>query len=346
MNIINIIKNSVPLIDLRSPIEYKKGSLPSSTNIPILSDLQREKVGIEYKKLGTSDAIKLGFYLLRSQKNELIKLWVNFIKKNPEAHMYCMRGGQRSQIAQSWLKEEGIKIPIIEGGFKVLRNTCIDILTSTSQDKKKWTILGGRTGSGKTILLNKFKSSIDLEKHALHRGSAFGSLRMEQPTQINFENSLALDYLNRNNNSIFLEDESQRIGKVLLPKCWHDRMGKSDVIILNINTDERISNIINEYISEPLRNGESAKELNDLLQKSLFNIKKKLGGMLYFDISKDINSSFSKISNKSHYDWIKTILTNYYDPMYDYQIKSKMNRCVFKGDKSKIINYLSEIEII
>ncbi len=56
---------------------------------------------------------------------------------------------KRSQIAQSWLKEEGIKIPIIEGGFKALRNTCIDILTSTSQDKKKWTILGGRTGSGK-----------------------------------------------------------------------------------------------------------------------------------------------------------------------------------------------------
>ncbi len=77
--------------------------------------------------------------------------------------MYCMRGGQKVTNCTIMAKGRGIKIPIIEGGFKALRNTCIDILTSTSQDKKKWTILGGRTGSGKTILLNKFKSSIDLK---------------------------------------------------------------------------------------------------------------------------------------------------------------------------------------
>ena len=75
MNIINIIKNSVPLIDLRAPIEYQKGALPSSINIPILSNLQREKVGIEYKKNGRLEAVNLGFSLLKSEKKNLIKLF-------------------------------------------------------------------------------------------------------------------------------------------------------------------------------------------------------------------------------------------------------------------------------
>jgi tRNA 2-selenouridine synthase len=345
MDIINIIKNSVPLIDLRAPMEYQKGALPLSINIPILSDLQREKVGIEYKNFGQEEAVKLGFNLLETEKKELIKLWIKFIKKNPETHIYCMRGGQRSQIAQLWLKEEGINIPMIKGGYKALRNEYINILNIASEDKKKWTVIGGRTGSGKTVLLNKFTSSIDLEKHAMHRGSAFGSLMKEQPSQINFENNLAFEYQKKDDKSIFLEDESQRIGRISLPRSWYDRMQRSNIIILDVDLDKRISNIISEYISEPLMNGQKNEELNTLLQKSLFNIKKRLGGLLYNDTSTDIDSAFSKTSKITHYNWIRTLLTNYYDPMYDYQIESKMNRCVFRGNENEVKNYLAEIEI-
>ena len=44
-------------------------------------------------------------------------------------------------------------------------------------------ILGGLTGSGKTILLNRFPHSIDIEGLANHRGSAFGDVGLSgQPS--------------------------------------------------------------------------------------------------------------------------------------------------------------------
>ena len=106
-----------------------------------------------------------------------------------------MRGGKRSQIAKSWLSDEGINVPIVKGGYKALRNTAIEILDSVKNDRKKCVILAGRTGTGKTAILRDLKSSIDLENHAMHRGSAFGGLFKEQPTSINFENNLASEYI-------------------------------------------------------------------------------------------------------------------------------------------------------
>ena len=41
--------SNVSNIDLRSENEFKKGSIPSSINIPILTNDQFKKVGIEYK---------------------------------------------------------------------------------------------------------------------------------------------------------------------------------------------------------------------------------------------------------------------------------------------------------
>ena len=81
-DIINIIKNNTPLIDLRAPIEFNKGAFPSSVNIPILNDMQRSEVGIKYKNRGNKAAEKLGFNLVKNQQNEIVDLWKNFIKKS------------------------------------------------------------------------------------------------------------------------------------------------------------------------------------------------------------------------------------------------------------------------
>ena len=78
---INIIKNSNPLIDLRAPIEFKRGAFPSSVNIPILNDEQRTKVGIIYKKRGSDSAEELGYDLVKDQQNKIVRLWKQFIKR-------------------------------------------------------------------------------------------------------------------------------------------------------------------------------------------------------------------------------------------------------------------------
>ena len=80
-NRINIIKNSIPLIDLRAPIEFTKGAFPSSVNIPILNDNQRAQVGVKYKNQGNNAAEKLGF---KDSENSIFINQNNYQKKFEE----------------------------------------------------------------------------------------------------------------------------------------------------------------------------------------------------------------------------------------------------------------------
>ena len=343
-HMISLIKNNTTLIDLRAPIEFNKGAFPSSVNIPILNNEQRATVGIKYKSEGGQAAEKLGFKLVKDQKNELVSSWKKIIKKDQDTHIYCMRGGRRSQIAQLWLNDEGINAPFIEGGYKTLRQSCIEILNSVKDDQKEWIILAGRTGTGKTAILKDLNSAIDLEGHALHRGSAFGGLAEEQPTVINFENNLASEYIKHDSKILFLEDECRRIGKLSIPNAWYEKMERAKIVIIELDIEERISNIAKEYVYRPLENGLAKNKLNEILLSSLYKIHKRLGLKLYNQISMKIQSILINQNKSSHEEWIKDLLVNYYDPMYDYQLEAKKNRCMLNGSKSKVINYLNEIE--
>ena len=106
----------------------------------------------------------------------------------------------RSKIASKWLRDIGLNIPVINGGYKALRQTCLNIIESVKNDNKRWIIIGGRTGSGKTTLISSIYNSVDLEQLANHRGSAFGQKQDPQPTPINFENILAIKYLQHSKN--------------------------------------------------------------------------------------------------------------------------------------------------
>ena len=50
--IISLLEKEIPFIDVRAPIEFTQGALPTSKNLPILNDKEREKVGKAYKKSG------------------------------------------------------------------------------------------------------------------------------------------------------------------------------------------------------------------------------------------------------------------------------------------------------
>jgi len=88
-NRINIIKNSIPLIDLRAPIEFIKGAFPTSVNIPILNDNQRAQVGIKYKNQGNDAAEILGFNLLKNERDKKVHLWKKFIDKT-QLHIFTV----------------------------------------------------------------------------------------------------------------------------------------------------------------------------------------------------------------------------------------------------------------
>ncbi len=55
--------NNTPMIDVRAPIEFDQGAFPNTINVPLLDDVQREKVGKKYKDAGQDEAIQLGLKL-------------------------------------------------------------------------------------------------------------------------------------------------------------------------------------------------------------------------------------------------------------------------------------------
>ena len=145
----------VPFLDVRAEVEFAKGSFPTSTNIPILRNEERKVVGTCYKEKGRGKAIELAHSLITgATKNQRIEAWCEFIKVNPNAHIYCWRGGMRSNYAREWILEAGVDIPLINGGFKSLRKVIIDQIIDAA-DCVPIIRIGGKTGTADKVNFEK-----------------------------------------------------------------------------------------------------------------------------------------------------------------------------------------------
>ena len=217
---VSLFKNQASFLDVRAPIEFEQGSIPGSVNLPLLTDDQREAVGKTYQKYGKDEAIYLGRGLIsgNTKKARLFE-WAKFCENHENPTIFCHRGGLRSQIVQNWLSAEGIEVPRVRGGYKALRLFVIDTLEEISTTPNLL-IIGGKTGTAKTQIINGLPHAIDLEGLANHRGSAFGNRIEPQPSQASFENKIAYQYIFNSlaeQTKFFMEDESRMIGSLNIP---------------------------------------------------------------------------------------------------------------------------------
>ena len=333
-----LLANDVPLIDLRAPVEFAQGALPTSTNLPLLSDADRHEIGLVYRTEGREAAVARGHQLVSGPtRAQRIQAWLEFAANHPDCWLYCWRGGLRSQIAQAWLKDAGRAVPRVAGGYKCLRRACLDTLENTARDTKPWFVLAGRTGSGKTQIIQRLAHAIDLEGLARHRGSAFGAHPGGQPTPVAFENALAVAALRHAGSALVLEDESRTIGRLALPNSWYARMAAAPLVLLKATTETRVRNIRSEYVDEPLARGIAANELQDQLTASLDRIRKRLGGERHRRVGAALAEGFR---TGDHEAWIGLLLAWYYDPMYDYQLAAKRERIIFSGDARAVTEFL------
>lgn len=164
--------NDTPLMDVRAPVEFSRGSFPNTVNAPLMNDEERHRVGICYKEKGQDEAIKLGHQLVSGDiKAERIAAWKRFALEHPEGYLFCFRGGLRSRLTQQWLKEAGVDYPLVKGGYKALRRFLIDTLDEVVRSAT-FHIISGRTGTGKTRVLHQLPNPVDLEDLANHRAPA------------------------------------------------------------------------------------------------------------------------------------------------------------------------------
>ncbi len=335
-----ILHAGLPLLDVRAPMEFEQGAIPNSFNHAILTDAERAEVGRTYKQEGGVAATALGHKLVSGdRKTARLQAWAAYLDTHPNAMVMCWRGGQRSQIAQQWLQALGYTIERVPGGYKRLRNACIETLELATQQAKPWWVVAGRTGVQKTILIQNLNSSIDLEGLAHHRGSAFGAYATPQPAPASFENHLAVTYLQHNQPILVLEDESRTIGRLALPGNWHSRMQQSPLVLLEADLEARVAHIVAEYVTQALHN-ETAEVLEKRYRGALSRIERRLGGALYKRIDQLLADAFSGAS--SHEAWVHALLSGYYDPMYDYQLRHKAARIKFTGPLEDIEAFLTD----
>ena len=353
----SILLNNTPLLDVRAPVEFDQGAFPFTENFPLINNQEREAIGIRYKNQGQDEAIKLGHELVQGEtKSQRVNHWQDFFERYPQGVLYCFRGGMRSKISQQWIYEQTGQIyPRIKGGYKAMRRFLIDELETSSQHISP-IMLGGRTGIGKTILLQELKQQIDLEGIYHHRGSVFGKHVTPQPSQIDIENTLSiklLKLLDKEHSQIVFEDEGTNIGSRLIPDVLYQKMKQSPLILLEASIDERVNITFQEYITESLTEhkkhlGEEPgfKSWCEQLQLSIDKIQRRLGGVRYKELktllTDAIQQQITTGDSEHHKQWIKTLLVDYYDPMYDFQTQKKQDRVVFKGQKNDVLSYLKE----
>ena len=120
---------NTPILDVRAEAEFAQGHVQAATNIPILTDAERHQVGLCYKEQGAAAATELGHELVSGQtRDSRLQAWANYLSSEPKAVLTCWRGGQRSAIAQTWLSAAGVERPRLQGGYKRLRQVCLQTL--------------------------------------------------------------------------------------------------------------------------------------------------------------------------------------------------------------------------
>lgn len=302
-----------PIIDVRSPGEFKKGHIPGAFNIPLFSDEERANVGTVYKQRGQEKAIELG-YLYVNPKLELFIVEALRVAPNKQVVVHCWRGGMRSHAFANHLNGNGFHdVKVIEHGYKAYRNYVLSSFEADVDLK----VIGGYTGSGKTHILQHLKQMnsqvIDLEQIAKHKGSAFGAIgEGNQPTVEQFENNLfmhwrELDY----NKPVYLEDESHNIGGVKLPMALYVKMREAKVYFLDVPKELRAQILVEDY----------GGYNNELLKAGILKITKKLGGLV-------TQQALKALEEKDYFE-VAMLTLNYYDKSY--------MRGILRRDADKIV---------
>ncbi len=317
-----------PVLDVRSPGEFKQAHIPNAFSLPLFTDEERKIIGTAYKQEGRKIAVKKGLKIFSTRMQIIPGEAEEIVLKNfPGGNtvlVHCWRGGMRSRSVAWLLDLYGFKVFTLKGGYKSFRNWAFD------QFERQYNIgiVGGYTGSGKTLLLHQMALNgdkvIDLEALANHKGSAFGSLgENPQPGQEMFENLLAVELNKKSGDPFFqsenidspedriaqiwMEDESRHIGTVGIPKALWEQMRSSPLYFLEIPFEKRLEYIISTYGSF------DKKKLAD----SVMKIQKRLGGL-------ETKNAINFLMEGKIEDCF-TILLRYYDKLYKNALDKRDN---------------------
>lgn len=316
--------DSIPVIDVRTPAEFKQGHIPAAYNIPLFSNKERKVVGTSYKQEGQQEAFIKGLDFAGPKMTSFVQK-ARKIAQQKKLLVYCWRGGKRS-ASMAWLFDTaGMDPSRLVGGYKSFRQFVLAYFDQAFP----FIVIGGLTGSGKTAALKSLakmgEQILDLEALAHHKGSAFGNLgEKNQYSTEHFENRIFWDLHNLDRNrTIWVEDESRSIGRNILPAGIYHQIRSAPVVFLDIPRMERVDRLVEDYA------GFSTADLSDSIQK----ISQRLGG--------DITSKALEAVNNGNYKLTAEMVLRYYDKTYQFGLSNRDQQMVFKLPVENVLDSTS-----
>ena len=306
------LRQTVPIVDVRSPEEYRRGHIPGAVNIALFSDEERAAVGTTYVRTGPREAVLQGLEFVGIKMRGLCESALAL--KSEQLRVYCMRGGMRSRSIARLFETVNIQCMVLEGGYKTFRRAVADEIAM----QRKLYILSGYTGSGKTEILNELKKKqqqvIDLEGLACNKGSVFGALgQPPQPSAEHFENLLFAELRKTDQTKpLWVEDESANIGKLQIPHSFFNLMKTAKTIQLQVPQSVRMARLLKEYGSFDCT----------LLAESIRKLEKRLG---YERCRKAIELCLAGELRQA-----AKILLDYYDKAYELQFSMRVPETVIQ----------------
>lgn len=290
---------NIAIVDVRSEGEYERGHIPGAVNIPLFTNDERAIVGTIYKQIGKEKAVEKGLEIVGSKLVSFVQQ-AKLLANDKQILVHCWRGGMRSESFVWLLKTSGLQPQYLTRGYKAYRQ----YVQSSFATDFKIILLGGKTGSGKTRMLEQLKASgeqvIDMEGLCNHKGSSFGAIgQLDQPTTEQFENNLHhilkdLDVSKR----IWIENESKNLGRIYIHDSFWNQMKLAPLLYLEVDKNLRINNLVKEYASFP----------KELLEQAILRIQKKIGG-LNFKLA-------MQALEANDFETVTNLCLNYYDKTY------------------------------
>ncbi len=312
------------IIDARSPREYGESHVPLAQNFYALNDEEHCEVGTIYKQISPFEArVKGASFVCLNAARHIHDIYPAFTPSSRIA-IYCARGGMRSSSLGTIFSNIGYRIDRITGGYKSYRTFITRYLDNIPPIN--FITLAGNTGCGKSDLLHELDNVIDLEKMANHYGSVFGDVNGAQPTQKEFQNRLAHALLGLESTTrSFIEAESRRIGKIMLPSTLYRQMESGFRVQITAPIEQRVERIMRMY---------------DQMDESFF--RERMERISPYISRDDKIATITAFENGDLCKVSEILLTQYYDKVYKVTIKPSMT--IHNDNPANTVEMLKELQ--
>ncbi|MDW8433293.1 MAG: tRNA 2-selenouridine(34) synthase MnmH [Aquificaceae bacterium] len=295
------------LVDIRSPSEYEEFHVPGAVNVPLFEDEEKRLIGIVYRGEGVERAKELGYEIAWKKLEGFLQTFRRLKENYRHVVVYCWRGGLRSKELCKVLSSMGVDVLRLEGGYRAYREFILKDMERLLQNRR-FMVLTGKTGVGKTRLLRRLKQEgypvVDLEGLAQDRGSVFGKVGIRKTVSQKMFDALLYEELRGLNSELLLvEDESRVIGRVHIPEALWRKKEEGIFVEVEASLSVRLKNIIEDYTS--------SQGWQEEVRRSLHKIRKYLGEEKYL-------LALEMLKENKVEELALFLMENYYDKNYRY----------------------------